>query len=72
MDSYLILCGVVFTVLFQNKENFKLIKDELVKRGIYETFLHIKDKALDLKKSFFSFLSGLNITTHTMAGIVAY
>ena len=58
--------------LFQNKENLKLIKDELVKRGIYETFLHIKDKALDLKKSFFSFLSGLNITTHTMAGIVAY
>lgn len=72
MDSYLILCGVVFTVLFQNKENFKLIKDELVKRGIYDTFLHIKDKALDLRKTFFSFLSGLNITTHTMSGIVAY
>jgi hypothetical protein len=71
-DSYLILAGVVFTVLFQNESNFKKIKNILKEKGLYETFLVVKEKALNLKSSLFKLLSSLNITVNTISGIIAY
>jgi len=71
-DKSLILIGVVFSVIFQNSENFKKIKNSLKEKGLYENFLIVKEKALDLKSTFLNFLSGLNITVNTMSGIIAY
>jgi len=71
-DKSLILIGVIFSVIFQNVENFKKIKESLKEKGLYDNFLIVKEKALDLKSTFLNFLSGLNITVSTMSGIIAY
>lgn len=71
-DKSLILIGVVFSVIFQNSENFKKIKNLLVEKNLYENFLIVKEKAINLKNVFLNFLSGLNITVNTMSGIIAY
>lgn len=71
-DKSLILIGVIFSVIFQNAENFKKIKESLKEKGLYDNFLIVKEKASDLKSTFLNFLNGLNITVNTMSGIIAY
>ncbi len=71
-DKSLILIGVVFSVIFQNSDNLKKIKNSLKEKGLYENFLIVKEKASDLKSTFLNFLSGLNITVNAMSGIIAY
>jgi len=71
-DRFLILSGLLFSVLYQNKRNFNEIKNKLVDKGLYESFLDVLPKAEKIKDNFLSFLNGIGIYIDNIAKIIGF
>ena len=71
-DRFLILSGLLFSVLYQNKKYFNEIKDKLVHNGLYQFFLDLLPKAERIKDNFLSFLNSVGIYIDNIAKIIGF
>lgn len=71
-DRFLILSGLLFSVLYQNKKYFNEIKDRLVQNGLYQFFLDLLPKAERIKDNFLSFLNSVGIYIDNIAKIIGF
>lgn len=68
----LILIGVTCTFFFENKKVLKEVLQKIKEEGIQKQFTKTLNKGKELKESFFSFLSSLNLTFSEMVEMVSY
>ena len=68
----LILAGVAFTVFYETKRGLSSIMKKIRENDLEESFLIVLDKGVELKQSFYKFLSVARVTSSTLLETVAY
>jgi hypothetical protein len=71
-DRFLVLSGLLFSVLYQNKKFFNTVKDKLIEKGLYQFFLDLLPKAERIKDNFLSFLSSVGIYIDNISKIIGF
>lgn len=71
-QRYLILVGVVFMILYENKKNTKSLIEKINNLGLTNTFLATLKKAKNLRKSFSNFLESSNVIVSNVMEVVSY
>jgi hypothetical protein len=68
----LILTGVIAVYFSDNKKLINTINQKISDEGLVKPFKELFEKAEQLKKSFFSFISSLNLSLHKITNIMSY
>ena len=71
-QRYLILAGIAFIMFYENKRGLTKILEKIKEEGLEDAFKSGLEKAKDLKNSFKSFLSSINVTVGSFLDTVAY
>ena len=71
-QRYLVLAGIAFIMFFENKKGLTKILEKIKEEGLEDAFKSGLEKAKDLKESFKSFLSSINVTVGSFLDTVAY
>lgn len=71
-QRYLVLAGIAFILFFESKKGLTQILEKIKEEGLEDTFKVGLEKAKDLKQSFQSFLSTINVTISSFLDTVAY
>ena len=71
-QRYLVLAGIAFIMFYENKRGLVKILKKIKEEGLENTFSLALEKAKDLKNSFKSFLSSINVTVGSFLDTVAY
>ena len=71
-QRYLILAGIAFIMFYENKRGLTKILEKIKEEGLEDVFKSGLEKANDLKDSFKSFLSSINVTVGSFLDTVAY
>lgn len=71
-QRYLVLAGIAFILFFESKKGLTQILEKIKEEGLEDTFKVGLEKAKDLKQSFQSFLSTINVTVGSFLDTVAY
>ena len=71
-QRYLVLAGIAFIMFFENKRGLTKILEKIKEEGLEDAFKAGLEKATDLKESFKSFLSSINVTVGSFLDTVAY
>ena len=71
-QRYLVLAGIAFIMFFENKRGLTKILEKIKEEGLEDAFKSGLEKAKDLKDSFKSFLSSINVTVGSFLDTVAY
>jgi len=68
----LVLAGIAFIMFYENKRVLTKILEKIKEEGLENAFKSGLEKAKDLKESFKSFLSSINVTVGSFLDTVAY
>ena len=68
----LVLAGIAFIMFYENKRVLTKILEKIKEEGLEDAFKSGLEKAKDLKESFKSFLSSINVTVGSFLDTVAY
>ena len=71
-QRYLVLAGIAFIMFYENKRGLTKILEKIKEEGLENAFKSGLEKATDLKVSFKSFLSSINVTVGSFLDTVAY
>jgi len=71
-QRYLVLAGIAFIMFYENKRGLTKILEKIKEEGLENVFKSGLEKATDLKDSFKSFLSSINVTVGSFLDTVAY
>jgi hypothetical protein len=71
-QRYLVLAGIAFIMFYENKRGLTKILEKIKEEGLEDAFKSGLEKAKDLKESFKSFLSSINVTVGSFLDTVAY
>lgn len=71
-QRYLILVGVLFMILYENRRNTKFLIEKIESLGLSETFKLVLGKAKNLRKSFSRFLESSNIIVSNLMEVISY
>jgi hypothetical protein len=71
-QRYLVLAGIAFIMFYENKRGLTKILEKIKEEGLEDAFKSGLEKAKDLKESFKSFLSSINVTVSSFLDTVAY
>ena len=71
-QRYLVLAGIAFIMFYENKRGLTKILEKIKEEGLEDAFKSGLEKAKDLKNSFKSFLSSINVTVGSFLDKVAY
>jgi hypothetical protein len=71
-QRYLVLAGIAFIMFYENKRGLSKILEKIKEDGLEDVFKSGLEKAKDLKESFKSFLSSINVTVGSFLDTVAY
>ena len=71
-QRYLVLAGIAFIMFYENKRGLTKILEKIKEEGLEDAFKSGLEKAKDLKNSFKSFLSSINVTVGSFLDTVAY
>ena len=71
-QRYLVLAGIAFIMFYENKRGLTKILEKIKEEGLENAFKSGLEKATDLKDSFKSFLSSINVTVGSFLDTVAY
>jgi flagellar biosynthesis/type III secretory pathway protein FliH len=71
-QRYLVLAGIAFIMFYENKRGLSKILEKIKEDGLEDAFKSGLEKAKDLKESFKSFLSSINVTVGSFLDTVAY
>jgi hypothetical protein len=71
-DITLLTIGCVFTYYTDNKDKLKIVLGTIKDKGLVEVFNNMLSKVDELKKTFFSFIESLSVTTHSLSNMLAY
>ena len=71
-QRYLVLAGIAFIMFFENKRGLTKILEKIKEEGLEDVFKVALEKATNLKESFKSFLSSINVTVGSFLDTVAY
>ena len=71
-QRYLVLAGIAFIMFFENKRGLDKVLEKIKSEGLEDTFKIVLEKSKDLKNSFKSFLSSINVTVSSFMDTVAY
>jgi hypothetical protein len=71
-QRYLVLAGIAFIMFYENKRVLTKILEKIKEEGLEDAFKLGLEKAKDLKESFKSFLSSINVTVGSFLDTVAY
>lgn len=71
-QRYLVLAGIAFIMFYENKRGLTKILEKIKEEGLEDAFKSGLEKAKDLKDSFKSFLSSINVTVGSFLDTVAY
>ena len=71
-QRYLVLAGIAFILFFESKKGLTQILEKIKEEGLEDAFKAGLEKAKDLKQSFQSFLSTINVTVGSFLDTVAY
>ena len=71
-QRYLVLAGIAFIMFFENKKGITKVLETIKEEGLEDAFQAGLEKAKDLKESFKSFLSSINVTVGSFLDTVAY
>ena len=71
-QRYLVLAGIAFIMFYENKRGLTKILEKIKEEGLEDVFKSGLEKANDLKDSFKSFLSSINVTVGSFLDTVAY
>jgi hypothetical protein len=71
-QRYLVLAGIAFIMFYENKRVLTKILEKIKEEGLEDAFKSGLEKAKDLKESFKSFLSSINVTVGSFLDTVAY
>lgn len=71
-DISLIATGIIFHTIFENKQNFKRVQEEISNRGLSEVLKLALDKAKTLKGVFTAFIHSFAIPALEALNILAY
>ena len=71
-QRYLVLAGIAFIMFFENKRGLTKILEKIKEEGLEDVFKVVLEKATNLKESFKSFLSSINVTVGSFLDTVAY
>lgn len=68
----LVLAGIAFIMFFENKRGLSKVLETIKEEGIEDAFKAGLEKAKNLKESFKSFLSSINVTVGSFLDTIAY
>jgi hypothetical protein len=71
-QRYLVLAGIAFIMFFENKRGLTKVLETIKEEGLEDAFKAGLEKAKNLKESFKSFLSSINVTVGSFLDTVAY
>ena len=71
-QRYLVLAGIALIMFYENKRGLSKILEKIKEDGLEDAFKSGLEKAKDLKESFKSFLSSINVTVGSFLDTVAY
>jgi len=71
-QRYLVLAGVAFMFFFESNKSITKILEKIKEEGLEDVFNDVMKKGLELKESFKSFLSTINVTISSFLDTVAY
>jgi len=71
-QRYLVLAGIAFIMFFENKRGLTKILEKIKEEGLEDVFKVVLEKATNLKESFKSFLSSINVTVGSFLDTIAY
>jgi hypothetical protein len=71
-QRYLVLAGVAFMFFFESNKSITKILEKIKEEGLEDVFNDVMNKGLELKESFKSFLSTINVTISSFLDTVAY
>lgn len=71
-QRYLVLAGIAFIMFYENKRGLTKILEKIKEEGLEDAFKSGLEKAKDLKDSFKTFLSSINVTVGSFLDTVAY
>ncbi len=71
-QRYLVLAGIAFIMFFENKRGLDKVLEKIKSEGLEDAFKAGLEKAKDLKNSFKTFLSSINVTVGSFLDTVAY
>lgn len=71
-QRYLVLAGIAFIMFFENKRGLSKVLETIKEEGIEDAFKAGLEKAKNLKESFKSFLSSINVTVGSFLDTIAY
>ena len=71
-QRYLVLAGIAFIMFYENKRGLTKILEKIKEEGLEDVFKSGLEKAKDLKDSFKTFLSSINVTVGSFLDTVAY
>lgn len=71
-QRYLVLAGVAFMFFFEGKKGITQILEKIKEEGLEDVFNEVMNKGIELKESFKSFLSAVNVTVSSFLDTVAY
>lgn len=71
-QRYLVLAGIAFMFFFEGKKGITQILEKIKEEGLEDVFNEAMSKGIELKESFKSFLSAVNVTVSSFLDTVAY
>lgn len=71
-QKYLVLAGIAFIFFFENNKSISKVLEKIKEEGLEDVFNDVMSKAQDLKESFKTFLSSVNVTVSSFLDTVAY
>ena len=72
MEKSLILAGIAFQYIIDNKKPLKLLLSKIKEKGLYEVYNAGLQKAELLKDSFLSFVESLGVSVKKTSNIIGY
>ena len=72
LDISLLITGAMVTYYTSNKKALSKILETIKEKGLIEVFDEVLSSTSNLKDTFLSFISSLNITMGKMANMLAY
>jgi hypothetical protein len=72
MERSLILAGIAFQYIIDNKKPLRLLISKIKEKGLYETYKAGLQKAELLKDSFLSFVESLGVSVKKTSNIIGY
>lgn len=71
-QRYLVLAGIAFIMFYENKRGLDKVLEKIKSEGLEDAFKAGLEKAKNLKDSFKTFLSSINVTVGSFLDTVAY